>query len=94
MFLGIKEFGRKNLYYNNAVYELILTFIAYMTMIFILKYKKFNIKDEVRKKYIFINKFCSSIIINCISTNKSASCRYGNTILNDNYNLCARKIIS
>lgn len=62
-FLGIREFGRKNLYYNNAVYELILTFIAYMTIIFILKYKKFNIKDEVRKNTYLLISFAVPLLL-------------------------------
>lgn len=62
-FLGIKEFESKNFRYNNSIYELILTLIGYMVIVFLFKYRNFNIKDEVRKNTYLLISFAVPLLL-------------------------------
>lgn len=63
-FLGIAEFGTKNLSYNNAIYTLLIVILAYPFSIWILKSKRLEIPIIVKKQsYILISFAIPSLLI-------------------------------
>lgn len=63
-FLGITEFGTKNLAYNEAIYTLMMVIAAYPVIIWMLKSKRLSISLDVKKKsYILISFAIPSLLI-------------------------------
>lgn len=55
-FLGIAEFGTKNLGYDRAIYTLVLVILAYPVIIWMLKSKQFTIPTDVKQRsYVLIS---------------------------------------
>ncbi len=58
-FLGISEFGRKNLAFDTGclIYLLIIALMVYPMILFMLNFKKFNINKEIKQKAYVLMSF-------------------------------------
>lgn len=61
-FLGIREFGTKNLAYSEA-YILIIMILTYIIMLWMLKSKKLKIDEKIRKQAYILLSFGGSLLL-------------------------------